>query len=194
MTLLNLAERLSQRGMTRTTETSAIEMEFPLRQHHVADATGLTPVHVKQSTIRISAPTISTAASDVHQIPGACSAYALNEQADAEAEQLHRISAPHAYEVISAAIAFGLHPPRGPYIARLVLETLCVRLSRMRPQHAQLANVARLSSARRSIVPVATTLFQILSAHCKMRRSMPLARRRRYVRPRRDSSAAAPAG
>ena len=46
--MLNLAERLSQRGMTRTTETSAIEMEFPLRQHHVADATGLTPVHVSK--------------------------------------------------------------------------------------------------------------------------------------------------
>ncbi len=46
--MLNLAERLSQRGMTRTTETSAIEMEFPLRQHHIADATGLTPVHVSK--------------------------------------------------------------------------------------------------------------------------------------------------
>jgi CRP/FNR family transcriptional regulator len=46
--MLNLAERLSQRGMTRTTETDAIEMEFPLRQHHIADATGLTPVHVSK--------------------------------------------------------------------------------------------------------------------------------------------------
>jgi CRP/FNR family transcriptional regulator, anaerobic regulatory protein len=46
--MLNLAERLSQRGMTRTTESSAIEMEFPLRQHHIADATGLTPVHVSK--------------------------------------------------------------------------------------------------------------------------------------------------
>ena len=46
--VLNLAERLSQRGMTRTTESSAIEMEFPLRQHHIADATDLTPVHVSK--------------------------------------------------------------------------------------------------------------------------------------------------
>jgi CRP/FNR family transcriptional regulator, anaerobic regulatory protein len=46
--MLNLAERLSQREMTRTTESSAIEMEFPLRQHHIADATGLTPVHVSK--------------------------------------------------------------------------------------------------------------------------------------------------
>ena len=46
--ILNLAERLSQRRMTRTTETSAVEMEFPLRQHHIADATGLTPVHVSK--------------------------------------------------------------------------------------------------------------------------------------------------
>ncbi len=45
---LNLAERLPQRRMTRTTETSAVEMEFPLRQHHIADATGLTPVHVSK--------------------------------------------------------------------------------------------------------------------------------------------------
>jgi CRP/FNR family transcriptional regulator, anaerobic regulatory protein len=46
--ILNLAERLSQRDMIRTTENSAIEMEFPLRQHHIADATGLTPVHVSK--------------------------------------------------------------------------------------------------------------------------------------------------
>ena len=46
--ILNLAERLSQRRMTRTTETSAVEMEFPLRQHHIADATGLTAVHVNR--------------------------------------------------------------------------------------------------------------------------------------------------
>jgi CRP/FNR family transcriptional regulator, anaerobic regulatory protein len=45
--MLNLAQRLSQRDMTRTTEDS-IEMEFPLRQHHIADATGLTPVHVSK--------------------------------------------------------------------------------------------------------------------------------------------------
>ena len=46
--ILNLAERLSQRDMIRTTENSAIEMEFPLREHHIADATGLTPVHVSK--------------------------------------------------------------------------------------------------------------------------------------------------
>jgi CRP-like cAMP-binding protein len=46
--ILNLAERLSQRRMTRTTEAAALEMEFPLRQHHIADATGLTPVHVSK--------------------------------------------------------------------------------------------------------------------------------------------------
>jgi CRP/FNR family transcriptional regulator, anaerobic regulatory protein len=46
--MLNLAERLSQRRMTRTTESSGLEMEFPLRQHHIADATGLTPVHVSK--------------------------------------------------------------------------------------------------------------------------------------------------
>jgi CRP/FNR family transcriptional regulator, anaerobic regulatory protein len=45
--MLNLAQRLSQRDMTRTTNDS-IEMEFPLRQHHIADATGLTPVHVSK--------------------------------------------------------------------------------------------------------------------------------------------------
>lgn len=47
--ILNLAERLAQRGMTATSgETPAIKMEFPLRQHHIADATGLTPVHVSK--------------------------------------------------------------------------------------------------------------------------------------------------
>jgi CRP/FNR family transcriptional regulator len=46
--MLNLAERLSRRDMTRTTENFAIEMEFPLRQHHIADAAGLTPVHVSK--------------------------------------------------------------------------------------------------------------------------------------------------
>ena len=46
--MLNLSERLSQRCMTRTTENSGLEMEFPLRQHHIADATGLTPVHVSK--------------------------------------------------------------------------------------------------------------------------------------------------
>ncbi len=45
--ILNLAERLSRRDMTNTVGDT-IEMEFPLRQHHVADATGLTPVHVSK--------------------------------------------------------------------------------------------------------------------------------------------------
>jgi CRP/FNR family transcriptional regulator, anaerobic regulatory protein len=44
--ILNLAERLAQRGLTRKNEQT--EMEFPLRQHHIADATGLTPVHVSK--------------------------------------------------------------------------------------------------------------------------------------------------
>ena len=39
--VLNLTERLRVRGMIKN-ET----MDFPLRQHHVADATGLTVVHV----------------------------------------------------------------------------------------------------------------------------------------------------
>jgi CRP-like cAMP-binding protein len=46
--MLNLADRLARRGMTKIDATSAIEMEFPLRQHHIADATGLTPVHVSK--------------------------------------------------------------------------------------------------------------------------------------------------
>jgi len=43
--MLNLAERLARRGMT---QTATMEMDFPLRQHHIADATGLTPVHVSK--------------------------------------------------------------------------------------------------------------------------------------------------
>jgi CRP/FNR family transcriptional regulator, anaerobic regulatory protein len=43
--ILNLAERLEQRGMVRP---GTLEMDFPLRQHHIADATGLTPVHVSK--------------------------------------------------------------------------------------------------------------------------------------------------
>jgi len=46
--MLNLAERLGRRGMIRTAAAPAIEMDFPLRQHHIADATGLTPVHVSK--------------------------------------------------------------------------------------------------------------------------------------------------
>jgi len=43
--ILNLAERLEKRGMI---ESETVEMDFPLRQHHIADATGLTPVHVSK--------------------------------------------------------------------------------------------------------------------------------------------------
>ena len=41
--ILNLRERLASRGMVR-----GQTMDFPLRQHHVADATGLTAVHVSK--------------------------------------------------------------------------------------------------------------------------------------------------
>lgn len=41
--ILGLQERLSRLGLVRADTT---EMGFPLRQHHIADATGLTPVHV----------------------------------------------------------------------------------------------------------------------------------------------------
>jgi CRP/FNR family transcriptional regulator, anaerobic regulatory protein len=41
--ILNLAERLAKRGMM-----FGQTMEFPLRQRHIADATGLTPVHVSK--------------------------------------------------------------------------------------------------------------------------------------------------
>lgn len=43
--VLVLAERLAKRGMV---QTGKLEMDFPLRQHHIADATGLTPVHVSK--------------------------------------------------------------------------------------------------------------------------------------------------
>ncbi len=43
--ILNLVERLAKRNMVRANNT---EFEFPLRQHHIADATGLTPVHVSK--------------------------------------------------------------------------------------------------------------------------------------------------
>ena len=43
--ILNLAERLAQRGIV---QSETVEMDFPLRQHHIADATGLTPVHVSK--------------------------------------------------------------------------------------------------------------------------------------------------
>ena len=41
--ILSLMERLARRGMVQNHT-----MEFPLRQHHIADATGLTPVHVSK--------------------------------------------------------------------------------------------------------------------------------------------------
>jgi CRP/FNR family transcriptional regulator, anaerobic regulatory protein len=41
--ILNLRERLAARGMVQDQT-----MDFPLRQHHVADATGLTAVHVSK--------------------------------------------------------------------------------------------------------------------------------------------------
>jgi len=43
--LLNLEERLTRRDMV---QPESKEMEFPLRQHHIADAVGLTPVHVSK--------------------------------------------------------------------------------------------------------------------------------------------------
>jgi CRP/FNR family transcriptional regulator, anaerobic regulatory protein len=53
--IVNLAERLTRRGLTRSdpadadaTDSAPMEMDFPLRQHHIADATGLTPVHVSK--------------------------------------------------------------------------------------------------------------------------------------------------
>ena len=41
--ILNLAPRLAKRGMA-----NGPAMDFPLRQRHIADATGLTPVHVSK--------------------------------------------------------------------------------------------------------------------------------------------------
>ncbi len=43
--ILNLIDRLAKRDMVRG---NPAEFEFPLRQHHIADATGLTPVHVSK--------------------------------------------------------------------------------------------------------------------------------------------------
>lgn len=48
--IFNLSERLLQRGLVRSgtpssESTRAATMDFPLRQHHIADATGLTVVH-----------------------------------------------------------------------------------------------------------------------------------------------------
>jgi CRP/FNR family transcriptional regulator len=41
--ILNLLDRLARRGLTRDQT-----MDFPLRQHHIADATGLTVVHINR--------------------------------------------------------------------------------------------------------------------------------------------------
>jgi CRP/FNR family transcriptional regulator, anaerobic regulatory protein len=43
--ILKLVERLRTRDMVRG---DPLEMEFPLRQHHIVDATGLTQVHVSK--------------------------------------------------------------------------------------------------------------------------------------------------
>jgi CRP-like cAMP-binding protein len=43
--ILNLVERLAKRGMARG---EPVELDFPLRQRHIADAAGLTPVHVSK--------------------------------------------------------------------------------------------------------------------------------------------------
>lgn len=43
--ILNLTERLTRRKMVHC---DPLEFDFPLRQHHIADATGLTPVHVSK--------------------------------------------------------------------------------------------------------------------------------------------------
>jgi CRP/FNR family transcriptional regulator len=68
--ILGLEERLARRGMAAHEDTmTAVEMEFPLRQHHIADATGLTPVHVskvlsefrRRGLIRISDRTLTIA-------------------------------------------------------------------------------------------------------------------------------------
>jgi CRP-like cAMP-binding protein len=42
--ILGLFERLQERNLT----SGPFEIDFPLRQHHIADATGLTPVHVSK--------------------------------------------------------------------------------------------------------------------------------------------------
>lgn len=43
--ILSLVDRLTKRNMVHGDPQ---EVEFPLRQHHIADATGLTPVHVSK--------------------------------------------------------------------------------------------------------------------------------------------------
>jgi CRP/FNR family transcriptional regulator, anaerobic regulatory protein len=43
--IFSLKSRLRRRGML---QAGTLEMEFPLRRHHIADATGLSPVHVSK--------------------------------------------------------------------------------------------------------------------------------------------------
>jgi CRP-like cAMP-binding protein len=43
--ILGLVDRLIKRDMVHG---DPLELDFPLRQHHIADATGLTPVHVSK--------------------------------------------------------------------------------------------------------------------------------------------------
>jgi CRP-like cAMP-binding protein len=43
--ILNLADRLAAHGLVRG---NPMEFDFPLRQYHIADATGLTSVHVSK--------------------------------------------------------------------------------------------------------------------------------------------------
>jgi CRP/FNR family transcriptional regulator, anaerobic regulatory protein len=43
--IFSLKSRLRRRGML---QAETLEMEFPLRRHHIADATGLSPVHVSK--------------------------------------------------------------------------------------------------------------------------------------------------
>ena len=64
--ILNLMERLEKRGMAQDQT-----MEFPLRQHHIADATGLTSVHVSKvmSEFRRASLTVATVRSRF-SIPG----------------------------------------------------------------------------------------------------------------------------
>lgn len=68
--ILELAERLASRNMTSEEGGlghAAVEMDFPLRQYQIANATGLTPAHVgkvlrtfhRQNLIRISSRSLS---------------------------------------------------------------------------------------------------------------------------------------
>lgn len=72
--ILNVASRLAERGMT-----SDQTFLFPLRHRHIADATGLTPVHVsrvlsefqRNSLIEINNRSLTiTNAAELHQIAG----------------------------------------------------------------------------------------------------------------------------